>query len=158
MKECIKCGSCCRHLRLGDKEVGLTLFPEEIHLFPKSTIRPHLGKGVNEPTTIFTYQHTENICVHLKENLCKVYEYRPLMCRSFPIKVGPKGLTFSPGCKGFLEIVKNSKMRSRDMEEIQSALEIAERLYKFHSDLKDNEKKWRYNLINEKWIPYGTFL
>jgi Fe-S-cluster containining protein len=118
-------------------------------------IRPHLGKGVNEPTSIFTYQHTENVCIHLKDNLCKIYNNRPLICRSFPIKVAPIGLTFSPGCKGFLEIVKNSKTRNREMEEIQSALEIAERLYKFHSDFKDNERKWRYNLINEVWDPYG---
>ncbi len=155
MKECTKCGMCCSNLRLGDKKVGLTLFPEEIHLFPKSMIRPHLDKGVNEPTSILTYQHTLNICIHLKDNLCKIYHNRPLICRSFPIKVGLRGLTFSPGCKGFLEIVKNSKVKNREMEEIQSTLEIAKRLYKFHSDLKDNEKKWRYNLLNEEWVPYG---
>lgn len=155
MEECVQCGRCCSHLRKGNNTVGLTIFPEEIHLFPESTIRPHLGKGVEGPTKIFTYQHTENVCIHLKDNLCRIYDRRPLMCRSFPVKVGARGLTFSPGCKAFLKTIKNSKSKNRDMEEIQAALEIAERLYNFHSSLDEGERKHRFNLLSGKWEPYG---
>ena len=156
MEECVQCGRCCSHLRKGDETVGLTLFPEEIHPFPESTVKPHLGKGIEGHTKVFTYQHTENVCVNLRDNLCTIYDRRPLMCRSFPVKVGARGLTFSPGCKAFIKTVKNSKKsKNRDMEEVRAALEIAERLYKFHSSLEEGEGKFRYNLLTDMWETYG---
>ncbi len=80
------------------------------------------------------------------------------MCRSSPIKVGPMGLTFSPGCKVELETLKDSKiMIERRAEEVKAAIEIAERLYRFHISLKENEKKWRYNLAKEKWEQNRLF-
>lgn len=151
LDRCEKCGKCCSNLRVGDKKTGLTLFPDEIHLFPEQTLKPHMAKGADAPTTIFTYQHTENLCIHLEDNLCNIYEKRPLMCRSFPVKLGPSGLRFSPGCKAVLNILKNSNTINGDKPEIKAALEIAERLYDFHNSFEGNEIKWNYNLIIDSW-------
>ena len=72
------------------------------------------------------------------------------------MKVGARGLTFSPGCKAFIKTVKNSKKsKNRDIEEVRAALEIAERLYKFYSSLEEGEGKFRYNLLTDMWEPYG---
>ena len=153
---CEKCGRCCSNLRIVDESSGLTLFPDEIHLFPMKTIRPHLGKGVSEPSSIFTYQCTENICVHLVDNLCNIYDDRPLMCRSFPVKLGVNGLRFSSGCKAVSNMLKNSKTLGGDQNEVRSAMEIAERLAEFHCSFLSDQREWKYNLISEQWEPMRT--
>ncbi len=151
LEGCERCGKCCSNLRGGDKKNGLTLFPDEILLFPEQTIKPHMAKGTNTPTIIFTYQHTENVCVHLENNLCNIYKKRPLMCRSFPVKIGPHGLRFSPGCKAVLNNLRNSSKIDRKQSEIQAALKIAELLYDFHNSFEDNEVKLNYNLVTDSW-------
>ena len=145
------CGRCCSNLRAGTGESGLTLFPDEIHLFPENKVRPHLAKGVDAPSSIFTYQYTDNRCMHLVDNLCKVYEDRPLMCRKFPVKLGANGLTFSVGCKAVLNLLRSSKRLPDEAEEVQVAIVIAERLMLFHRGFADDEIEWRYNLVSEKW-------
>ena len=153
LDECERCGRCCSHLRIGDEAAGLSLFPDEVHLFPEELVRPHLGKGVSEPTSIFTYQHTENVCVNLRDNMCQVYESRPLMCRSFPVRIGANGLTFAPGCKAVLNLIRGSKTIDSKSPEVDAAMEMTERLLVFHRSLVDGEVKWRYNLAKEQWEP-----
>lgn len=149
--ECEKCGRCCSNLRTGDDKLGLTLFPDEVHLLPEHLVRPYLARGVSSPTIIFTYQHTENVCIHLVDNLCKIYESRPLMCRSFPIKISARGLQFLTGCKAVLNTLKKYKTMNRDQPEVQAALTIAERLYEYYKSLGQDENMWRYNIVKDKW-------
>jgi len=151
LEGCEQCGRCCSNHRAGTGESGLTLFPDEIHLFPEDKVRPHLAKGVDAPTNIFTYQYTDNVCMHLVDNLCKVYDDRPLMCRKFPVKLGANGLTFSPGCKAVLNMLRSSKTVSNDAEEVQAAMVIAERLMLFHRGFAEGEVEWRYNLVSGEW-------
>ena len=151
MDECERCGKCCSHLRVRESEAGLTLFPDEVHLFPADMVRPHLAKGKDSPTTIFTYQHTENVCIHLKNNMCSVYEERPLMCRSFPVKVGEYGLRFAPGCKAVLNTLRKSKTMDFEQPEVKAAIEMAERLYEFHKNFTPDDKKWKYSLASDSW-------
>lgn len=151
MDECERCGRCCSHLRVRESEAGLTLFPDEIRFFPPDTVRPHLAKGVESPTTVFTYQHTENVCVHLKDNICSIYEDRPLMCRSFPVKVGENGLRFAAGCKAVLNTLKKHKAMNYEQPEVKAAISMAERLYEFHKNFTSGDKKWKYNLTSEQW-------
>ena len=120
-------------------------------MFPSEKVRPHLAKGVDAPTSIFTYQYTDNVCMHLVDNMCHVYDVRPLMCRKFPVKLGAYGLTFSPGCKAVLNLLRSSKTMSDDAEEVQVAIVIAERLMLFHRGFADDEVEWRYNLVSETW-------
>ncbi len=126
MDECTRCGRCCSNLRKGDETTGLTLFPDEKDLFPQDKVRPYLGRGKDIVTDVFTYQHTENVCTHLVDNLCQIYESRPLMCRSFPVKVGAYGLRFSSGCRGVLHTMRKSKTMDRDQYEVRAAIEMVE--------------------------------
>jgi Fe-S-cluster containining protein len=114
-------------------------------------VRPHYGKGVSKPSIIFTYQYTENICIHLKDNMCTIYDSRPLMCRSFPVQLGVNGIRFSPGCRAVLDIIPRSKVMNNDLPEVKAAMEMGERLLEFYRDLGENELKWKYNLISEAW-------
>ncbi len=154
MEECVKCGRCCSNLRKGDEKTGLTLFPEETHLFPEDKIRPYLGKGEASVTEIFTYQHTENVCINLVNNQCTVYENRPTMCRSFPVKVGEHGLRFISGCMGVRDMLKNAKNMTHEMYEVKAAIKMTERLYEFHKAFTEGEKRWVYNLVTEEWETY----
>jgi Fe-S-cluster containining protein len=151
VEECERCGRCCSHLRTRESEAGLTLFPDEVHLFPSEKVRPHLGKGVQSPDTIFTYQHTENVCIHLMDNMCGIYEDRPLMCRSFPVKIGEYGLRLSPGCKAVLNTLKKSKTMDTEQPEVKAAIDMTERLYEFHKSFSELDKKWKYNFTSEQW-------
>ena len=153
MEDCIKCGRCCSNLRIGDEEAGLTLFPDEVHLFPEDKIRPHLGKGTSSPSMIFTYQHTENVCIHLIDNMCSIYEDRPLMCRSFPVRVGENGLRFAPGCKAVLNLMRKSKFMDSKTSEVKAAMKMAERLVEYNRGLSENDQKWKYNLVSDRWKP-----
>lgn len=152
MEGCEQCGRCCSNLRAGDGESGLTLFPDEIHLFQEETVKPHLAKGTDAPSTIFTYQHTKNVCVHLENNLCGIYENRPLMCRKFPVKIGEHGLRFSPGCKAVLNNLRNKKTMSEDQEEVKVAILITKRLVEFHRGFEPGEHEWRYILVSDEWV------
>jgi Fe-S-cluster containining protein len=145
------CGRCCSNLRAGTGESGLTLFPDEIHVFPEEKVRPHYGKGRDLPSSIFTYQYIDNNCMYLVNNLCQVYEDRPLMCRKFPVKIGADGLTFSPGCIAVLNLLRTSKTMYGEQEEVQVAYTIAERLMFFNRGLENGESRWRYNLVSEAW-------
>jgi Fe-S-cluster containining protein len=151
---CKKCGRCCSNLRKGEDKSGLTLFIDEISLFPDDKIRPYIGKGVESVTEIFAYQHTDNVCVHLVNNQCVIYEHRPIMCRSFPVKVGKYGLKFISGCIGVREMLKKSVNLSHDMYEVKAAISMTERLHKFYKSFINGEKRWRYNLLTEVWDPY----
>ena len=153
MDECVKCGRCCSHLRIGDEESGLTLFPDEIHLFPEEKVRPHLGKGENDASMIFTYQHTENVCVHFIDNMCNIYERRPLMCRSFPVRLGANGLRFAPGCKAVLDIMRSKETMDSRVPEVEAAMQMAERLLEYHRGFAENDQKWKYSLVSEGWEP-----
>ena len=100
--ECLQCGHCCRTLfkREGRITSGLTFFSnEEKELFPKNLVSPAtgLGWGTSGPKHIIHYQLNSNTCPHLDENnLCKIYDNRPLVCQSFPlISIGHLGTTIA---------------------------------------------------------------
>ncbi len=152
--ECASCVKCCSNLRTGKEETGLTLFTDEVHLFPPELVRPFIGRGVDGATSIFTFQHTLKVCVHLSDKKCGIYENRPLMCRSFPVRLEERGVTFSSGCVGVLNTLKKGGGLEEYQVEIQSSIEMVEKLRKFQNSFEPDEKRWRYNLIEEKWEIY----
>ena len=83
---CQRCGYCCtRQLSATDgKEYGIYLTPEEIKYFPKDTVFPLFRRREQ----VFAYQLGVHECPNIvRENghmACKIYENRPLICRSFP--------------------------------------------------------------------------
>jgi len=66
------------------------IFPEERSLFPREIIFPFYGIGKMPEDKFFKtvlYQVNAQKCPHLKPDelsICKIYEKRPLACRSFP--------------------------------------------------------------------------
>ena len=40
------------------------------NFLPQDKVRPYLGRGKEAVTVVFTYQHTEDVCTHLVDNLC----------------------------------------------------------------------------------------
>ena len=85
--------------------------------------------------------------------MCRVYEDRPLMCRSFPVRMGVNGLRFVPGCKAVLNMMRRQKTMDGQSPEVRVAIELAERLLEFNRSLEDDEQKWRYNLVSDRWEP-----
>lgn len=155
MDGCERCGKCCSNLRQGNAAFGLTLFSDEIHLFPDDKIRPHIAKGDTSQKTVFTYQYTENVCLHLANNICKIYRDRPLICRSFPIKIGAYGLRFSPGCKAVLNNISQSKPMNTNTDEVKASIEIVNRLFEHHESFGTIDEKWIYNLEKENWERFN---
>lgn len=84
--ECKRSGYCCSNLKgmTEGKEHGIYLTPEEAKLFPEGTVFPLFRAGDN----IFAYQTGSHKCPNLVEEgdhtACRIYENRPLLCRSFP--------------------------------------------------------------------------
>ena len=87
--KCLRCGHCCRNLlREFDGDLkGLVISPNERKLFPKKLISPRvgIGWGLMGPKHVVSYQLDANACPRLsKDNLCKIYNKRPLVCQAFP--------------------------------------------------------------------------
>ena len=84
--KCSRCGVCCSNLlsKVEDSNIvfGLYLTPKEVKYFPKDLVFPLFRKGDN----IFAYQVGANICPNLFYNECRIYENRPLGCKTFPLK------------------------------------------------------------------------
>jgi Fe-S-cluster containining protein len=93
--KCLKCGHCCRTLINEDEDIliGLTLTPEEAKLFPQSKISPWLGAGRSEKeiTRIMMYQLNTATCPHLENNICRIYDRRPIVCAQFPLTFSTDG-------------------------------------------------------------------
>lgn len=160
--QCLKCGYCCRHL-LNEVDFGLAglfLLPEETKLFPKDKIFPLYGFGIKgrsrpRPIEIGMYQYAEMTCIHLtQDNLCKIYDKRPLICRAFPLEVSPFGGCAHRECtaiKGMLrewEFVRVEELF--DDPEIQANIAINERLLQMARKYFP-KVLWAFDLKTKKW-------
>jgi len=89
--KCLRCGRCCKNLFREELGVtsGLTFFYEkEKKLFSKGFVSPAtgFGWGMSGPKHIVRYQLNTNTCPHFaKDNLCSIYDKRPLICQAFPL-------------------------------------------------------------------------
>ena len=89
---CIKCGECCRHL-VGNR-FGMAILPDEYWRLAAYAKKHHIDlqarplvAGVLQAKL---YQFTQERCPFLQGNLCQAYDYRPLVCRMFPLH--PRGI------------------------------------------------------------------
>ncbi len=162
---CLKCGNCCRNLIGNEDAAGLILFPDEIDLFQKRDIKPcsAIGKSLTHGSfKIITYQLTENICPHLKDNSCIIYRERPLSCKGFPFVLSgdsrqPSLLTDSE-CTFIKELRGKYLSRAiRDFahcESIEARTVFLEKLRDYYILESRKIKRWLYNLRTEKWERY----
>jgi Fe-S-cluster containining protein len=85
MVECLKCGLCCR-----------VLFLVIAHPSPELLEYYEARKWSYDKTTKLL--SIPDICPHLVDNKCDIYENRPEYCRNYPLKIKyvnvPKGCAF----------------------------------------------------------------
>jgi len=159
--ECLKCGRCCRNLVIdviiGGKTflLGMFLWKEEVRHFAPDKVLPLYGAGIKgrsrvRPAEVFAYQYIENVCPHItKNNLCRIYNYRPLICRSFPLE--------NSQLKAQCGWVKKQKELVETHEPLIVGQEIvnAERLMSIKTINaldKYNGALWIYPLDTRKWV------
>lgn len=82
---CTRCGYCCSNTQSVQADgycYGLYLTPAETQWFAPEAVVP-LFKVGNDVTA---YQLRDNRCPNLTaDNLCSIYDHRPLACRAFPV-------------------------------------------------------------------------
>jgi len=93
---CKRCGKCCMG-RFGDNTV--TVFPSEIRAIMAAAglgwfdvARPHESHDVDGQGVVHTFewalQRKENgDCAFLEGGKCAVYGHRPLICRTYPMRL-----------------------------------------------------------------------
>jgi Fe-S-cluster containining protein len=106
--KCKRCGRCCRGA-FGDNTV--TVFPFEIRGLMEATglgwldiARPHESDDVDEYGLYHTFEwalrkEENGDCFFLKEGKCAVYGNRPLICRTYPMRLEAGCLELSE-CEG----------------------------------------------------------
>lgn len=147
---------------------GLYLFPNETKLFPKRLVSPSkgIGWGVTGPKHIITYQLNVDVCPHIsKDNLCRIYDRRPLACQAFPlISVGAQGTTIAdPNDCTFVEETEKEKgslnnilpmtpKKFKGPEEWMAIGKIEEQVRKStRMHRGDSRVIWDFNLNSQEW-------
>lgn len=73
---CEKCGECCR-------QCSPIVLAEEDVAFLGSFLGSALHTYVLRKNNQWQFRQTKP-CIFLRNNLCRIYDYRPLVCRTFP--------------------------------------------------------------------------
>ena len=95
---CVKCGSCCKSFKENKEELSikgkiieltkpsLFIFDWEKGFFPEDSLMP--GSCAfdmkNNTLIILNYALKSSACPNTKDNICLIYENRPLTCRFYP--------------------------------------------------------------------------
>ena len=152
--QCLKCGSCCKNIieTINGVQRGLILTKKETKLFPAEIVTPQYAIGITKPTRIVFYQMKTNPCPYLNaKNECRIYDNRPLICRSFPVMadyISSKCQAFScrkPG-QVYQDIYPMAKMKEASNK---ITMYVAAN---FGKNLKAGTKEWEYDLATKKWI------
>jgi Fe-S-cluster containining protein len=152
---CTRCGKCCEGLVSEDKGVlrGLTLLPDEVGHFPPEMVEPAIGvgRGPGCDGFIVAYQLVADVCPHLCDCRCLIYEDRPASCRQFPfsLELGNEGpmIGLDINCPS-----ASALLGSGDRFELPE-LEAAGRLYRLKALLAENpQQAWFYDLGTRKWV------
>jgi Fe-S-cluster containining protein len=152
--ECNNCGLCCRTLLETNDGItlGLTfLTNQEKGLFKNEDIAPKLAFGKREPTTVLSYQLKHNVCPHLVNNKCLIYDKRPLVCRAYPV-------TCTTGKNiADLKCPQVGKFSAEELLYVVFSDEIDETMTKINSLVDKSLKQakgqsiWHYDLASKKW-------
>ena len=78
--KCKQCGECCRV-----RGVPLTLF--DIERIEKNTEKEFALYDISRKKFVIEKRIWDNGCVFLDDRSCAIHEYKPLICRLFPLGV-----------------------------------------------------------------------
>jgi Fe-S-cluster containining protein len=157
---CQRCGKCCNDLIQQDRGVlrGLSLLPEETHLFPEELVKPYLGIGKRPHMDKFqtiAYQLSSDSCPHLVDNSCNRYDERPTSCRQFPFSLGLDEeneplLGVDMNCPAAVELINNTDglLEFTDRDDAERLLELKRRV------LENPRRAWVYDLATMKWVRF----
>jgi Fe-S-cluster containining protein len=93
---CKRCGKCCRS-KFGDNTV--TVFPSEVRAIMEATgmgwldvARPHESDDVDSQGLYHTFEwalckKNDGDCAFLEGGKCAIYQHRPLICRTYPMRL-----------------------------------------------------------------------
>jgi len=162
--ECLKCGYCCRNLRvdMGEWTLGLLLLPDEIKHFPEDKIVPMWAIGLKgrsrpRPATIGVFQLDSKSCVHLtKENTCRIYDKRPVICHAHPLSLTIEqnlvvSASVNGSCKGAEEIPSNTHIKLGDYfsdDIIKASVTTSAYLERM---FRESGMIWLFDLGSRKW-------
>lgn len=127
---CLRCALCC--MDVGSRERRVLLLEAEARRISETT---SIGIGefaleiVDGGPFRYIMRKENGRCAFLRDNLCSIYEVRPIICRFYPFKlerVWGRGLRFSytEECPG---IGKGPRLRRVYFEELLNYLESLEK-------------------------------
>ena len=157
---CQRCGKCCNDLVQQDRDVlrGLSLLPEETHLFPEELVKPYLGIGKRPHMDKFqtiAYQLSSDSCPHLVDNSCNWYDERPASCRQFPFSLdldeeNEPLLGVDMYCPAAVELINKTDglLEFTDRDNAERLLELKRRV------LENPRRAWVYDLATMKWVRF----
>ena len=164
--KCLKCGGCCKNLFRENPSGlnGLSVFSDELYLFPKKKLAPARGVGESPNDEYFVVTHYQlrvRNCPFLEGNSCTIYERRPLACRCYPftpglLSEGGLRLEYDPDCRGMLELqAKNPSdfalYQISAPDELRLNRLLLKKLFEKESQATGH-KIWYYDLRTNKWI------
>lgn len=154
--QCLQCGECCQKLISTSKvhkQLGLSLLPEEISIFPMELVFPCLSIGRRgQAKTIILFQLGVMRCPFLTGNGCRIYDNRPLACQTFPIQIkgdNPLAITLDSGCQWYKKHAKNNKLII-DIRDFAKEVKAGLTLHKY-SDQFSEGGLWAFDLKNKIW-------
>jgi uncharacterized protein len=145
---CIRCGTCCKENEPGSNIVMIG--PEEVRKIMEGTglsfqeiVRPYpdmINHSGSEYTFGWMIRHSGDHCMFLEDDHCKIYKFRPWICRTYPFMLTENGMEVFP-CNGIGKCLKseNSNM-------------IAEYLIQRQAYEKSQEDRIRL-ILNSNIIP-----
>ncbi len=157
---CQRCGKCCNDLVQQDRGIlrGLSLMPEETHLFPDELVKPYLGIGKRphmDKFQVIAYQLVSDSCPHLVDNSCNRYDERPTSCRQFPFSLdldeeNEPLLGVDMNCPAAVELINNTDglLEFTDRDNAERLLELKRRV------LENPRRAWVYDLATMKWVRF----
>jgi Fe-S-cluster containining protein len=162
---CNQCGICCSKLIAMKGKAGLMLFPDEISLFPKESIKPCLAIGTfhkDKSFWVLTYQFTKSICPHLKDSKCSIYFSRPLLCKMYPIQQklddsGEEIFGLAPECPPANSIMTTFGLGVEIInldKEMEAYQELKKRMLPFNILMDISIRRWAFNLQTNNWELY----
>ena len=146
---CEECGECCKHL-VG-KRFGGAIMPAEKErlelLASRRCVSTHFMPLTRVGNKVTTWQFADEVCPFLENNRCKIYEWRPLLCRMYPLH--PFGIGECTALKHLTKrrfhVLYPPQMKLAGQEYVRKVMPLIKRAF------------IRYNLALGKWefnMPY----
>lgn len=149
--KCIQCSKCCME-EFGDNTVAI--FPFEIRRICEQTglkwndiVLPPPSEDTDSEGNIHTFEwvlRNKGDCIFLKDGMCKIYENRPYICKTYPFYLCEGRLTVC-NCEGLGKSMSETESREmasilkeRYITEIRESISLLEKFKGFEPNDRGN--------------------